>query len=339
MKTGFLIKISLSLAFLFLMLLPVSALPSGNTTTYSIVHLSDTQNLAANFPKTYDYTFSYLESIRGQYNISAIIITGDLVNTWDSNKEWDAYSHAVNKTTVPVYVIAGNHDTNHGKNYRTFTRVTGNSKESYVTRLENFDLVGINYIGTSLKPQEFAVLRQSLVASPHTFTIIATHYYMDKKGILSRLGRDIDQQLIVKPTLILAGHVHADFVRNRVIGSYPVIEDVTNYQSGIPSGDSSRNISAGTLYTVSTREGQVEKISSQTLWISPRQYREPEHLLYDISVQKSVSDLSLPGITQCDNSTYGFIDDPEITPLDHIQNSVQSFFEETFWPNWPDGSD
>ncbi|MEI7858126.1 MAG: metallophosphoesterase, partial [Methanomicrobiales archaeon] len=192
MKTGFLTKISLSLVFLLLILLPASALPSGNTTTYSLVHLSDTQNLAFRFPKTYDYTFSYLESIKTRYNISAIIITGDLVSTWDSNKEWDAYSHAVNKTTLPLYVIAGNHDTNRGKNYLTFTRVTGNSNENYVTRLEDFDFVGINYVGTSLKPQEFTTLRQSLVAAPENFTIIATHYYMDQNGIPSKTKGKID---------------------------------------------------------------------------------------------------------------------------------------------------
>lgn len=80
-STGFFFKILLT--GLLLLTIPLaSALPSG-TSTYSIVHLSDPQNLATYYPGTYNLTFSYLESIKSQYNISAIIITGDLVNTWD----------------------------------------------------------------------------------------------------------------------------------------------------------------------------------------------------------------------------------------------------------------
>ena len=212
------IKISIPVIFLLLIMMPASARISGTSISYSIVHLSDTQSLAYHYPETYDYTFSYLESIRERYNISAIIITGDLVNTWDSKKEWAAYSHAIHQTSIPIYVIAGNHDTDNGENYRYFTQNTGNTKSSYVTRLENFDLVGINYVARSLEPQEFASIRTSLVSAPENFTIIATHFYMDRNGTLSPLGTDIDQELIVKPTIILSGHIHGDFVRDRVIG-------------------------------------------------------------------------------------------------------------------------
>ncbi|MDO9325581.1 MAG: metallophosphoesterase [Methanoregula sp.] len=325
------IKISLSLVFLLLLLVPVSALSSANTTSYSLVHLSDTQNLATRFPKTYDYTFSYLESVKTRYNISAIIITGDLVNTWDSKKEWDAYSHAVNKTTIPVYVIAGNHDTNNGKNYRYFTGITGNPMESYVTRVENFDLVGINYLDTSLKSQDFAALRKSLLLSPENFTIIATHNYMDKNGILSPLGRDIDHQLIVKPTLIMAGHVRAAFVRDRMIGGYPVIEDLTNYQNGIPLGDSSKNISAGTFYTVSTRDGMVEKISSRTIWITPRQFLDREQVVYDISAPEHGAGSLQSDLIADDNSTQRGMGAPLVTVTDSVQNSVRELLNELFW--------
>jgi predicted phosphodiesterase len=267
---------------LLLAITPASALASSNLTTYSIVHISDTQNLVS-FPETYDYTFSYLDSIKERYNISAIIITGDLVNTWNDKKEWDTYFHAVHETSIPVYLIAGNHDTNDGQSYQYYTQYTGNAKNSYMTSFENFDFVGINYVAGSLKPQEFAVLRKTLLNSPENFTIIATHYYMDQVGTLSRLGTDIDRQLIVKPTIVLSGHIHAEFLRDRMIGQYPVIEDLTNYQEGIPGGSSSENVSAGTFYTVITRDGQVEKISSKTIWISPRQSFDSERVLYDVS--------------------------------------------------------
>ena len=68
-----------------------------------------------------------------------------------------------------------------------------------------------------------------------------------------------------------------------MIGPYPVIEDLTDYQDGIPGGSSSNNVSAGTFYTVTTSKGLVEKISSNVIWISPRQSFDTEQVVYDRS--------------------------------------------------------
>ena len=284
-NAGFLIKIAI-LCLLLMAIPPASAQPSG-TTTYSIVHISDTQNLATHYPKTYDLTFSYLESIKTQYNISAIIITGDLVNTWNKRSEWSAYSHAHNKTTIPVYVTAGNHDTNYGKNYTYYSMYTGEPKNNYVTEVKDFNFVGINYVSKSLAPQEFATIRQTLVNGSHNFTIIATHNYMDEDGTHSLLGKDIDRQLIVQPTIILAGHVHAAFIRVNTIDGYPVIEDLTDYQNGEPGGPKNQDYSAGTLYTVTAVDGQVVKITSETIRIFPIRSFEDERVLYNITGQFS----------------------------------------------------
>ena len=295
--TGFVIKIILT--GLILLIIPLaSALPCG-TTTYSFVHISDTQNLATHYPDTYDLTFSYLESIKSQYNISAIIITGDLVNTWDKKSEWNVYSHARNMTNIPLYVTAGNHDTNWGKNYKYYSQYTGESKGNYVTALNDFDFVGINYVDTSLSPQEFTALRQAIVNGSYNFTIIATHYYMGKDGTLSTLGKDIDRQLIVQPTIILAGHMQGDLIRVKNISGSPVIEDLTDYQNGEPGVPKNQNYSAGTFYTVTTEDGRVVKIISETIHIFPEQSFEKKRVLYDItgqfsgSVPASVSQVSL----------------------------------------------
>ena len=205
---------------------------SDNFKKYSIVHLSDTQNLATLFPETYDYTFSYLDTIRKDYNISAIIITGDLVNSWDNKEEWNVYSHAVNETSIPVYVIAGNHDTNSGLNFTYYTEYTGNTKKFYVTPVNDFDLVGINYVKDSLGSHDIADIRQDLTNSSHTFTIVATHYYMDTDGTLSPLGKEIEKQLIVRPTIVMTGHKHVSVIMKKNIGTYSVIEDLSNYQDG-----------------------------------------------------------------------------------------------------------
>lgn len=259
----------------------------ANTTTYSIVHLSDTQNLASFYPDTYDYTFSYLDSIKGRYNISAIIITGDLVNSWKKTREWKAYTHAISETSIPVYVIAGNHDTKSGANYTYYTAYTGNVKKSYVRTLDDFNLVGINYVSKSLSSDEFARIRQILTNSSRKFTIIATHYYMDPDGTLSRLGTDIDKQLIIDPTIVMTGHMFTSVIMEKNISEYPVIEDLTNYQNGATGAKSRDNYSAGTIYTVTATGGIVEKITARTLNIYPYQSFGIEKVLYNSTPRAS----------------------------------------------------
>ena len=302
--TGFFLKIIFT--GLILLQVPFASALSSGTTTYSFVHISDTQNLATYYPDTYNLTFSYLESIKTQYNISAIIITGDLVNTCDKKSEWDAYSHARNMTNIPLYVTAGNHDTNWGKNYKYYSQYTGEQKGNYVTALNDFDFLGINYVDTSLSPQEFIALRQAIFNRSHNFTIVATHYYMGKSGTLSTLGKDIDRQLIVQPTLILAGHIHGDLIRVKKISGFPVIEDLTDYQNGEPGGIKNQNYSAGTFYTVTVVDGQVAKIISETIHIFPEQSFEKKKVLYDVtgqfsgSVPAPLSQVNLsPELTAC----------------------------------------
>ena len=281
MATGFVPHLIAALMLISCIILPVAAEDAGNTVTYSIVHLSDTQNLATYYPDTYNLTFSYLESRKTRYNISAIIITGDLVNTWDRRTEWERYLRARNLTTIPVYVIAGNHDADYGNHYRYYSLYTGEPETSYLTTIGDFDFVGINYADKSLSPENFSFLRESLLNSSRSNAIIATHWYMDANRKLSPLGKDIDRNLVVKPTLILMGHKHADFVQQRTISGFPVVEDMTNYQNGVPGGDGDENYSAGTLYTVKSAGGKVAKITSRVLHIYPNQSVEREKTVFE----------------------------------------------------------
>lgn len=258
---------------------PVSSLPAGNSTTYSLVHLSDTQSLDTYYPDTYNLTFSYLDSIKELYNITAIIITGDLVNT-ASRKEWDTYSRARNHTTITVYTIAGNHDADYGKNYEQYTLHTEEPEVNYVSSVGDFDFVGINYADKTLPVGEFSRLRATLTSSSRSNAIIATHYYMDEDGKLSPLGKDIDKNLIVKPSLVLMGHMHADFIQQRIVGGFPVIVDMTNYQDGMPGGTTGWDYSAGTLYTVTSVNGQVATITARVIHIFPSPSFEEEKTVF-----------------------------------------------------------
>jgi predicted MPP superfamily phosphohydrolase len=269
----------LLICLLCAIIIPVSSLPVGDTITYSFVHLSDTQSLDTYFQDTYNLTFTYLDSIKEPYNITAIILTGDLVNTWNSQKEWDTYSRARNHTTIPVYTIAGNHDAA-SENYELYTLHTGEPEVNYVSSVGDFDLVGINYVDRTLPAGEFSRLRAALSNSSRSNAIIATHYYMDKYGTLSRLGEDIDRYLIVKPSLVLTGHMHADFIRQRSVAGFPTVADMTNYQDGIPGGTTGRDYSAGTMYTVTSVDGRVETITARVVHIYPGPSFEEEMTVF-----------------------------------------------------------
>jgi predicted MPP superfamily phosphohydrolase len=283
------IPLALLAVFLCISLFSGVSAAAGNSTTYSFVHLSDTQNLATSYPATYNTTFSYLESVKSTRNISAIIITGDLVNTWNSKKEWDAYLRARNQTTIPVFVTAGNHDTDSGKKYEYYSRYTGNSGKNYLTSFGDFDLVGINYVKAGLTAAEYSRIRLVLENSIRPVAIIATHYYMDKNGKSSPLGREIDKNLIVKPTLILTGHLHADFINRRNISGFPVIGEMTNYQNGLPGGNGDKNYSAGTLYTVTSSGGQVERITARVIHIRPGPSLDAEQTVFEQAIPSSSS--------------------------------------------------
>jgi len=254
---------------------------SDSITTYSIVHLSDMQNLATGYHDTYNYTFAYLDSIKDRYNISAIIITGDLVNTFDSREEWDAYAAAINKTSIPIYVTAGNHDTNNGKDDRYYSNYTGNTDRYSITTLNNFNLVTIPYVKKTLPSKDFNNIRQTLNQSPHQLTLIATHYYMDMNGSVSRLGTDINTNIILEPTIIMAGHKRAHFIKTEQVDQYPVIEEITNFQNGI-NGPTGKDYSTGTLYTVTVDNGTVIRISARTIGIYPDQAFGSDHIIYPL---------------------------------------------------------
>lgn len=260
------------LVIVLLFLFSQLCVPVTCSYTYSIVHISDLQNLASHYPDTYEYTFSYLDSIRDEYNISAIIFTGDLVNTYDDKEQWDVYARSIEKTDIPVYVIAGNHDTNWGTSYGNFFRYTGNDDDFYVTSINDFNFIGIDYAEKTRSEDTFNQIRDEIKKSPLKFNIIATHYYMDSDTDRSKLGEDIFDTLIDRPTIIMAGHVHSQIFR--VIdkdGKHPVIEDIANYQDGYDDEDSGRNVSAGILYMVTTDNGMVDEIVAREIRISPAQ--------------------------------------------------------------------
>jgi hypothetical protein len=160
--------------------------------------------------------------------------------------------------------------------------------------------VGINYVPRNLPPEELTRLRAVLTNSSRSPAIIATHYYMNEDGTLSPLGEDIDTYLIVKPSLVLMGHMHANFIRKRNVGGFPTVADMTNYQDGVPGGKTGWDYSAGTLYTVTSVNGKVRTITARIVHIYPDPYIEDGIIVFGDdpgAPSRSVTDRGITGLS------------------------------------------
>jgi predicted MPP superfamily phosphohydrolase len=249
---------------------PVSA---ADSYTYSIMHISDTQVLSSRYPDTLNYTFTSLESMKDEYNISAIVITGDLVDNGSNISQWTNYTNARSLTTVPVYEIPGNHDLNGQADNPLFDAFVGD-KYDWNALINDFIFLGIGYSKDPLSDSEIVAGRSFIEENSQKFTLIAAHNFYNEDFSESLLGESIEKNLVLKPTFVLSGHAHATTLDTELINNTLCVEDLTNYQV---NGD----ISAGRLYTVYHDKGEVSKITIRDVYFFPRQYLDPEKTVYD----------------------------------------------------------
>ena len=191
---------------------------TSGTLLYSFVHLSDTQDLSQHYPSTLNYTFQWLESKKAEWNITAIIITGDLVNTYNDVQQWENYVKAKTHTTIPVYETAGNHDNNYGADFTYYNQYIGSNETFYTVNLtDQFSLIGISWNGSDnmVSSSYIQSLKEEIASHPDRYFIVATHWYMGEVDgdptVLSSLGSLIYNELYLNYpkslVLVLCGHV------------------------------------------------------------------------------------------------------------------------------------
>jgi predicted MPP superfamily phosphohydrolase len=253
--------------------------PSEKASTYSFIHISDTQSLSQDYPEVLNQIFSTIESKKDEYNIKAIVNTGDLVDNWNDSIQWKRYTDARNLTTIPVYEIAGNHDINSQKNdydYTEFLKETNLQSPFWSSTFENFIILGISYARSDISYENINTLKVEISKNPDKIPLIAIHEYMDERGNRQSIGNQVSQNLILRPSIILSGHWGANYINIRSYNNSPVIEDITNYQWF-------GNYSAMRLYTVYSSEGAVDQITVRTIRVNPSVKIEPERLVYSRS--------------------------------------------------------
>jgi len=246
--------------------------------SYSIVHISDTQKLSASYPSTLNFTFSYLESIKNEYNISGIIITGDLVDSGDNVAQWQNYAVARSLTTIPLYEVSGNHDLmGSASDYSAFDTYVGAGKRNWTADINDFLFIGIGYTRNALSESDVSQYNNLIMSKPSQIPIFATHNYFD--GViypspLSPLGTSIKENLVVRdPTVIMCGHMHGNILQSNDYYGKTLVEDMTDYQT-------EGNVAAGKLYSVYKSSGQVTTITARDSSIYPSQSFGPQIIVY-----------------------------------------------------------
>lgn len=232
--------LAVSFICIILLLSPLSphlqaSLANNSELAYSFVHISDTQTLSNEHPEILNETFSYLESIKSEYNIKKIVITGDLVHHADNTVEWERFNQALTLTSIPIDCLAGNHDI--GNNGRYYEEYIGADKWDYYSVVEDFLFLYISWCpsGNTLSKERIDYFKSIIEEHPDKKLVICTHYYMDGEGQLSPLGEQTVSNLVRPPfTSILCGHLaYGENVKNiRTLGNTTIYEFITNYQGG-----------------------------------------------------------------------------------------------------------
>jgi len=302
------------MAMFFVYGTPVTA---DDSHTYAIMHISDIQSLSERYPSTLNYTFSYLESIKNTYNISAIIITGDIVESGDNATQWTNYINARSLTTIPVYEIPGNHDLEGEDNNSLFTKFLGKNT-NWNAIINDFIFIGIGYSDYPLSDSDISSDISYIEGNPEKFVLIAAHNYFNHDLTLSQIGESIKNNLVLKPTFVMSGHAHSNTLRSSLVNNYTYVEDLTDYQD---NGD----FSAGKLYTLSVTDRNVSKITVRNTYILPMQYFDPEKIVYDTRGTTNLSSWQVPNEHT-----------PEISPITttiHFADEIEDKIEDKLIPD------
>jgi hypothetical protein len=244
--------------------------------TYSFVHLSDTQDLVY-FPSVYDETFTDIERMKSQYNISAIFITGDLT---DGNfGDYPLYLNAISHTTIPVFETSGDHDV-FGRvgNYGTWDQYIpyGSGKHDYGFVFNDFVVFGFGWSRPAqlLNAAARTGMINTLAANPTKMPIILTHGYFvpyqgDVTGDRDVIAYDILKAL-TRDSIILSGHTHTAtqlwYARQVQYKNFMVIEEFNNAQDW-KINDVQWSI--GRLFTVTTDGSHITNLTTRDVYFHP----------------------------------------------------------------------
>lgn len=205
---------------------------STNQFDYSFVWMTDTQYYSKSYPDIYKRMTSWVAKEATPMNIKYVFHTGDLVDTYDSAKQWkvaDTAMQTLDTAGVPYGVLAGNHDvmsvTQKESDYTNYSKYFGESRfatkpyygGSYKNNRGHYDLISekgtsyiMMYMGWEIGEEEVAWMNSVLKKYPERKAILNFHEYLDTDGQRTDTG-DYLFDNVVKPNknvlAVLSGHL------------------------------------------------------------------------------------------------------------------------------------
>lgn len=197
--------------------------PTPVPTPYTIVWMSDTQNLSRHFPEVFNNMRDWILANREEWNIVFVAHTGDVVDGC-STFMWDAATEALLPIfeQIPSMVVSGNHDISKNNKHALFYnrpyaqavqkegQIFENGEAAYVTfeaAGDEFLVFGIGYEvrGTKLKNWITEVSEQH----PDAIVLYVIHSGLQPDGRFSGQARELFLSVIADnphARLMLCGH-------------------------------------------------------------------------------------------------------------------------------------
>ncbi|WRS28647.1 metallophosphoesterase [Oscillospiraceae bacterium MB08-C2-2] len=239
---------------------------------FAFAWITDTQYYSESWPQHYLQQNQWLVDNADEWNIRYTMHTGDIVDEWDMDDQWQLADKAMkifDDNGMRYGVLGGNHDVAAGlQYYDNYWKYFGTHRfedspiygGSYNNNLGHYDLVTENgqdfiilYMSWDIYTNEINWMNQILQKYSDRKAIIATHRYTNAKfasgnpdGLLDYQGYVLREQVVAKnPNVfaVLNGHYHGASIQvdgfdddRDGIKERSVYQICTDYQSDVEGG-------------------------------------------------------------------------------------------------------
>ncbi|MDF2988696.1 MAG: metallophosphoesterase [Eubacterium sp.] len=232
---------------------------------FSLAWTTDTQYYTESWPGHYYGMNQWIIENRDKYNIQYTIHTGDLIDEWDMDYQWQVADKAMKKfddANMRYGVLAGNHDVSAGnEEYDNYWKYFGENRfsdkdyygGSYKNNLGHYDLLTVDgqdliilYMSWDIYTEEIQWMNQVLAKYSDRKAIICLHRYITQDGEIDYTGQMVQQQVVAKnPNVfaVLNGHYHGAAIQvdgfddnQDGIVDRNVYQICTDYQSAVEGG-------------------------------------------------------------------------------------------------------
>jgi len=218
---------------------------------HSIAMMSDTQFYSQSNPEIFYKMTQYLVDNAKTLNLSYVMHTGDIVENFDNEAQWQVASTAMQTLkNIPHGVLAGNHDTglppdrraNYGKYFGEWRFKDNNwYGESHENNSAHYDLVKIGktnfiFVYISDEPNQCCIDFANAAFKKYSdyVGVLCVHNYLTPEQILSPIGEQLKQNIVSKNKnvyMVFSGHFFATYcLPTQIDDNGDGINDRTVYQ-------------------------------------------------------------------------------------------------------------